>query len=34
MGNRGSANPLVEVNIEAKFEENLSICIGFIERSQ
>ena len=34
MGNMGSAHPLVEVNISAKFEENTSIGIGFIERTQ
>jgi len=34
MGNMGSAHPLVEVNITAKFEENPSIGIGFIERTQ
>jgi len=27
-GNMGSAHPLVEVNISAKFEENPSIGIG------
>jgi hypothetical protein len=32
MGNMGSAHPLVEVNIWAKFEENHSIGIGVIER--
>jgi len=31
MGNIGSANSLVEVNVSAKFEENPSIGIGFIE---
>jgi len=30
----GSAHPLGEVNIAAKFEENLSIGIGFIERTR
>jgi len=30
----GSAYPLVEVNISAKFEENPSIGIGFIERTR
>jgi len=34
MGNVGSAHPLVEVNISAKFEENPSIGIGFIQRTQ
>jgi len=33
MGNIGSAHSLVEVNISAKFEENPSIGIGFIERT-
>jgi len=33
-GNMGSAHPLVEVNISAKFEENPSIGIGFIERTR
>jgi len=33
MGNMGSAHPLVEVNLLVKFEENLSIGIGFIERT-
>jgi len=33
MGNMSSAHPLVEVNISAKFEENPSIGIGFIERT-
>jgi len=32
--NMGSAHPLVGVNISAKFEENPSIGIGFIERTQ
>jgi len=32
MGNMGSAHPLDEVNISAKFEENPSIYLGFIER--
>jgi len=31
MGNMGSAHPLVEVNISAKFEENPSIGIGGID---
>jgi len=31
MGNMGSAHPLVEVNIAAKFQENPLIVIGFIE---
>jgi len=31
MGNMGSAHPLVEVNYSAKFEENPSIGIRFIE---
>jgi len=30
----GSAHPLVEVKIAAKFEENPSIGIGFIERAR
>jgi len=30
----GSAHPLVEVNISAKFKENPSIGIGFIERTR
>ena len=34
MGNMGFAHPLVEVNISAMFEENPSIGIGFIERTQ
>jgi len=34
MGNMGSAHPLVEVNNSAKFEENPSIGIGFIERTK
>jgi len=34
MGNKGSAHPLVEVNISAKFEENPLIGIGFIERTR
>jgi len=34
MGIMGSAHPLVEFNISAKFEENPSIAIGFIERTQ
>jgi len=34
MGNMGSAHPFVEVNISAKFEENPSIGIGFIERTR
>jgi len=34
MGNMGSAYPLVEVNIAAKFEENHSIGIGFIEQTR
>jgi hypothetical protein len=34
MGNMGSAHPLVEVNIWAKFEENPSIGIGVIERTR
>jgi hypothetical protein len=34
MGNMGSAHPLVEVNILAKFEENLSISEGLTERTQ
>jgi len=34
ISNIGSAHPLVEVNISAKFEENPSIVIGFIERTQ
>jgi len=34
MGNMGSAHPLVEVNISAKFEENPSIGIGVIERTR
>jgi hypothetical protein len=29
----GSAHPLVEVNISAKFEENLSISEGLTERT-
>jgi len=33
MSNMGSAHPLVEVNISAKFEENPLIGIGFIERT-
>jgi hypothetical protein len=31
MGNMGSAHPLVEVNIWAKFEENPSISVGLTE---
>jgi len=34
MGNMGSAHPLDEVNISAKFEENPSVGIGFIERTR
>jgi hypothetical protein len=34
MGNMGSAHPLVEVNIWAKFEENPSIGIRFIEQTR
>jgi len=34
MGNMSSAHSLVEVNISAKFEENPSIGIGFIERTR
>jgi len=34
MGNIGSAHPLVEMNISAKFEDNSSIGIGFIERTR
>jgi len=34
MGNMGSAHPLDEVNSAAKFEENPSIGIGFIERAR
>jgi len=34
MGNMGSAHPLVGVTIFAKFEENSSISIGFIELTQ
>jgi len=30
----GSSRPLDEVNIAAKFEENPSIGIGFIERTR
>jgi len=30
----GTAHPLVKVNISAKFEENPSIGIGFIERTR
>jgi len=33
MGNMGFSNPLVIVNISAKFEENPSIGIVFIERT-
>jgi len=33
-GNRGSAHPLVEVNISAKFEDNPSIGLGFIEQTR
>jgi hypothetical protein len=33
MRNIGSAHPLVEVNIRAKFEENLSISVGLTEPS-
>jgi len=32
--NMGSAHPLDQVNIAAKFEENPSIGIGFIERTR
>jgi len=31
MGNMGSAHPLVEINVSAKFEENPSISIGLLE---
>ena len=34
MGNMGSANPLVEVNVSLKFEGNPSISKGVIERTQ
>jgi len=34
MVNIDSAHPLIEVNISAKFEENPSIGIGFIERTR
>jgi len=34
MGNMGSAHPLLEVNVSAKFEENSSIGIGFIEQTR
>jgi len=34
IGNVGSAHPLVEVNISAKFEENPSIGKGFKERTK
>jgi len=34
MGYMGSAHPLVEVNISAKFDENPSIGIGVIERTR
>jgi len=34
MANIGSEHTLVEVNISAKFEENPSIGIGFIERTR
>jgi len=34
MGNMGSAHPLVEVNVSFKFEGNLSISKGVIERTQ
>jgi len=34
MGNMGSAHPLDEANIAAKFEENPSIGLGFIERTR
>jgi len=34
MGNMGSAQTVVEVNISAKFKENPSIGIGFIERTR
>ena len=34
MGNMGSAHPLVEVNVSFKFEGNLSISTGVIERTR
>ena len=34
MGILGFAHPLVEVNISAKFKENPSVGIGFIERTR
>ena len=34
MGNIGSAHTLVEVNVSFKFEGNLSISKGVIERTQ
>jgi len=34
MGKMGSAHPLVEVNISAKFEENPSINVGLAERTR
>ena len=34
MGNKGSAHPLVEVNVSFKFEGNPSISEGVIERTR
>jgi len=34
MGNMGSAHPLVDVKISAKFEENPSIGVGYLERTR
>ena len=34
MGNMGSSHPFLDVNISAKFEENSSIGIIFLERTR